>query len=49
MIVEDALKRMDEIIDVLELPEGNSSEKIKDASVSLENVTFHMTIQKQMP
>ncbi len=40
MIVEDALKRMDEIIDVLELPEGNSSEKIKDASVSLENVTF---------
>ena len=40
MIVEDALIRMDEIIDVLELPEGNSSEKIKDASVSLENVTF---------
>ncbi len=40
MIVEDALKRMDEIIDTPELPNGNSGDDIKDASVLLENVTF---------
>lgn len=40
MIVEDALKRMDEIFDVKELPDGTSDNKIKDASVSLKNVTF---------
>ncbi len=40
MIVEDALKRMDEIIDTPELPNGNSGDDIKDASVVLENVTF---------
>lgn len=40
MIVEDALNRMDEILNVKELPNGNSGEKIKDASVTLKNVTF---------
>lgn len=40
MIVEDALKRMDEILDVKELPDGTSDNKIKDVSVSLKNVKF---------
>ena len=40
MIVEDALNRMDEILDVKELPNGTSDNKIKDASVSLKNVKF---------
>ncbi len=40
MIVEDALNRMDEILNVKELPNGNSGEKIKDVSVTLKNVTF---------
>ena len=40
MIVEDALNRMDEILDVKELPNGISDNKIKDASVSLKNVKF---------
>ena len=40
MIVEDALKRMDEILDVKELPNGTSDNKIKDVSVSLKNVKF---------
>lgn len=40
MIVEDALKRMDEILDVKELPDGTSGNKIKDVSVSLKNVKF---------
>ena len=40
MIVEDALKRMDEILDVKELPDWTSDNKIKDVSVSLKNVKF---------
>lgn len=40
MIVEDALKRMDEILDVKELPDGTSDNKIKDVSVLLKNVKF---------
>ena len=40
MIVEDALNRMDEILDVKELPNGTSDNKLKDASVSLKNVKF---------
>lgn len=40
MIVEDALKRMDEILDVKELPDGTSDNRIKDVSVSLKNVKF---------
>lgn len=40
MIVEDALNRMNELIDVDELPENVNGEKIKDASIKLENVTF---------
>lgn len=40
MIVEDALNRMDEILDKEELPNVTGGEQIKDASVSLKDVTF---------
>ena len=40
MIVEDALKRMDEILDKEELPNVTGGEQIKDASVSLKDITF---------
>ena len=40
MIVEDALNRMNEILDTKELTDVNEGEQPKDASVKLENVTF---------
>lgn len=40
MIVEDALKRMDEILGKEELPNVTGGTQIKDASVSLKDVTF---------
>ncbi len=40
MIVEDALNRMDEILGKEELPNVTGGEQIKDASVSLKDVTF---------
>lgn len=40
MIVEDALNRMNEILDTKELTDVTNGEMPKDASVKLENVTF---------
>ena len=40
MIVEDALKRMDDILDVAPLAEAGKKEVPKDASVELKNVAF---------
>ena len=40
MIVEDALNRMDEILNKEELPNVTGGEQIKDASLSLKDVTF---------
>lgn len=40
MIVEDALNRMDEILNVKTLPEAEVTKQPKDAAVSVENVTF---------
>ncbi len=40
MIVEDALNRMDEILNKEELPDVTGGEQIKDASLSLKDVTF---------
>lgn len=40
MIVEDALNRMDEILNVNTLPEAEVTKQPKDAAVSVENVTF---------
>ena len=40
MIVEDALNRMDEVLDAGELPEADDDVAVKDASISLDNVTF---------
>ena len=40
MIVEDALNRMNEILDTKELTDVNEGEQPKDAAVKLENVTF---------
>lgn len=40
MIVEDALNRMDEILNVQTLPEAKTVKKPKDAAVSVENITF---------
>lgn len=40
MIVEDALNRMDEVLDAGELPEADEEMTVKDASISLDNVTF---------
>lgn len=40
MIVEDALNRMDEVLDAAELPEADDDVAVKDASISLDNVTF---------
>lgn len=40
MIVEDALNRMDEILNVKTLPESETARQPKDAAVSIENVTF---------
>lgn len=40
MIVEDALKRMDLVLDTKELPGVANGEKINDASIKLSDVTF---------
>ena len=40
MIVEDALKRMDLVLDTKELPSVANGEKINDASIKLSDVTF---------
>ena len=40
MIVEDALNRMDEILNVAILPEAEETKQPQDASVSVENITF---------
>lgn len=40
MIVEDALNRMDEILNVKTLPEAEVTKQPKDAAVSVQNVTF---------
>lgn len=40
MIVGDALNRMDEVLDAAELPEADDDVAVKDASISLDNVTF---------
>lgn len=40
MIVEDALNRMDEILNVKTLPEAEITKQPKDAAVSVQNVTF---------
>ena len=40
MMVEDALNRMDEILNKEELPDVTGGEQIKDASLSLKDVTF---------
>ena len=40
MIVEDALKRMDDILDVAPLAEAGKKEVPKDASVELKDVAF---------
>ena len=40
MIVEDALNRMNEILDTKELTDVTNGEMPKDASVKLENATF---------
>lgn len=40
MIVEDALNRMDEILNVETLPEADKTKQPQDASISVENITF---------
>lgn len=40
MIVEDALNRMNEILDMKELPDVEQGESPKDTSITLQNVTF---------
>ena len=47
MIVEDALKRMDLILDTRELPAVANGEKINDASIKLSDVTFSYDESKQ--
>lgn len=40
MIVEDALNRMDEVLEAAELQEADEETAVKDASIRLDNVTF---------
>ena len=40
MLVEDALNRMDEVLDQKELPNVSDGETIRDASIRLQDVTF---------
>ena len=40
MLVEDALNRMDEVLDQKELPNVSDGETIRDASIQLQDVTF---------
>ena len=40
MIVEDALNRMDGLLEKKPLPQAVDSEKPKDASISFKNVSF---------
>ena len=40
MLVEDALNRMDEVLDQKELPNVSDGEMIRDASIQLQDVTF---------
>lgn len=47
MIVEDALKRMDLILDTRELPAVANGEKINDASIRVSDVTFSYDESKQ--
>ncbi len=47
MIVEDALKRMDLILDTRELPAVANGEKINDASIKVSDVTFSYDESKQ--
>lgn len=47
MIVEDALKRMDLVLDTKELPSVANGEKINDASIRLSDVTFSYDESKQ--
>ncbi len=47
MIVEDALKRMDLVLDTEELPSVANGEKINDASIKLSDVTFSYDESKQ--
>lgn len=47
MIVEDALKRMDLVLDTEELPSVANGEKINDASIRLSDVTFSYDESKQ--
>lgn len=47
MIVEDALKRMDLVLDTEELPSVANGEKVNDASIKLSDVTFSYDESKQ--
>ena len=47
MIVEDALKRMDLVLDTKALPSVANGEKINDASIRLSDVTFSYDESKQ--
>ena len=47
MIVEDALKRMDLVLDTKELPSVATGEKVNDASIKLSDVTFSYDESKQ--
>lgn len=47
MIVEDALKRMDLVLDTEELPSVANGEKVSDASIKLSDVTFSYDESKQ--
>lgn len=47
MIVEDALKRMDLVLDTEELPSVANGEKINDASIKLSDVIFSYDESKQ--
>lgn len=46
MIVEDALKRMDEVLDAKKLPEAEEKKVPKNSSVSLKNVSFSYDEEK---
>lgn len=46
MIVEDALNRMNEILNIKELPDVEQGESPKDSSITLQNVTFSYDASK---